>query len=295
MAVLIDPPRWPAHGTVFSHLVSDESLAELHSFARGAAVPPRAFDHDHYDVPARRYDDLVAHGAEPVRETELVRRLLASGLRIRPAHRAPKRPAVLPGLREAWNRTLPNAPALGADLLGHWSQDHREYHDVRHLAFMLDRLQELGEGRPPRTALLAAWFHDGIHTGRPGADEEDSARWATHELTSVIGSGEAEEVSRLVLLTATHAPAPSDATGGLVCDADLAILGTLPGRYDVYVRDVRLEYDHMSEHEWRTGRGAVVANLLARDRIFTTTDGSRLWEDAARANLRREQMSWASQ
>ncbi|MGB4917365.1 MAG: DUF4031 domain-containing protein, partial [Propionicimonas sp.] len=72
MAILIDPPRWPAHGTHFSHLVSDASLAELHEFATAAGIPHRAFDHDHYDVPARRYDDLVAHGAVPVRETELV-------------------------------------------------------------------------------------------------------------------------------------------------------------------------------------------------------------------------------
>ncbi|KLO63532.1 hypothetical protein AA983_01505 [Dermacoccus sp. PE3] len=83
MAVLIDPPAWPAWGTVFSHLVSDVSLDELHAFAAAHDVPRAAFDHDHYDVAARQYDDLVAGGAEPVRGTELVRRLIASGLRVR--------------------------------------------------------------------------------------------------------------------------------------------------------------------------------------------------------------------
>ena len=33
VTVLIDPPRWPAHGRVWSHLVSDESYDELHAFA----------------------------------------------------------------------------------------------------------------------------------------------------------------------------------------------------------------------------------------------------------------------
>lgn len=33
MSIYIDPPTWPAHGTVFSHLISDVSLAELHKFA----------------------------------------------------------------------------------------------------------------------------------------------------------------------------------------------------------------------------------------------------------------------
>lgn len=83
MAVLIDPPVWPAWGTVFSHLVSDTSLDELHAFARANGVPERAFDRDHYDVPCRLYDDLVSAGAEPVRGTELIRRLIAAGLRVR--------------------------------------------------------------------------------------------------------------------------------------------------------------------------------------------------------------------
>jgi hypothetical protein len=37
---------------------------------------------DHYDVPARSYDELVAGGAVPVSNRELVTRLRASGLRV---------------------------------------------------------------------------------------------------------------------------------------------------------------------------------------------------------------------
>jgi hypothetical protein len=82
MTVLIDRPAWPAHGTLWSHLVSDSSLEELHSFAAAQAIPRRGFDLDHYDVPAERYDDLVAAGAVPVGNRELVTRLRASGLRV---------------------------------------------------------------------------------------------------------------------------------------------------------------------------------------------------------------------
>ena len=80
--MLIDPPTWPAHETVWSHLVSDLSYAELHEFAARAGVPRRAFDHDHYDVPLARYDELLALGATPVTGRELVLRLIASGLRV---------------------------------------------------------------------------------------------------------------------------------------------------------------------------------------------------------------------
>jgi hypothetical protein len=81
--ILIDEPVWPAHGTVWSHLVSDSSLDELHAFAREAGIPERGFDHDHYDVPERRYDDLIEQGAVPVSGKELFRRLQASGLRVK--------------------------------------------------------------------------------------------------------------------------------------------------------------------------------------------------------------------
>ncbi|GAB4065427.1 hypothetical protein GCM10028777_14830 [Angustibacter speluncae] len=82
MAVLIDPPRWPAHGRLWSHLVSDTDLDELHAFADRVGLPRRAFEGDHYDVPAERYDQAVAAGAEPVEGRVLLSRLVASGLRV---------------------------------------------------------------------------------------------------------------------------------------------------------------------------------------------------------------------
>ena len=82
MTVLIDTPMWPAHGTLWSHLVSDASLDELHAFALRHDLPPRSFDLDHYDVPASRYDELVSGGAVPVTANVLVRRLIQSGLRV---------------------------------------------------------------------------------------------------------------------------------------------------------------------------------------------------------------------
>lgn len=82
MTVWIDPPRWAAHGHVWSHLISDASLEELHSFAGRAGIPARGFEGDHYDVPEVRYADVVAAGARPTDAKDLVRRLRASGLRM---------------------------------------------------------------------------------------------------------------------------------------------------------------------------------------------------------------------
>lgn len=82
MAILVDSAMWPAHGRLWAHMVSDSDLSELHAFAAAHGIPPRAFDLDHYDVPADALDRLVAGGAERVSAHELVRRLIASGLRV---------------------------------------------------------------------------------------------------------------------------------------------------------------------------------------------------------------------
>ncbi|MDE0573717.1 DUF4031 domain-containing protein [Demequina sp. B12] len=87
MTVLIDPPLWPRHGKVWGHMVSDQSLDELHALARAAGIPARAFDRDHYDVPAELHPTLLALGAELLDARELVRRLRDSGLRVTAAQR----------------------------------------------------------------------------------------------------------------------------------------------------------------------------------------------------------------
>lgn len=82
MTIWIDPPMWPAHGRLWSHLVSDRSLEELHTFALGIGIPERGFEGDHYDVPQDSYQTLVAAGAQPTDAKDLLRRLRDSGLRV---------------------------------------------------------------------------------------------------------------------------------------------------------------------------------------------------------------------
>lgn len=90
MTVLVDEPRWPAHGRLWAHLVSDSSLAELHAFAGACGVPARSFDADHYDVPEQLVGDLVAAGAVQVTPRELLVRLRAAGLRVRQRDKPPR-------------------------------------------------------------------------------------------------------------------------------------------------------------------------------------------------------------
>jgi Protein of unknown function (DUF4031) len=82
VTIWIDRPAWPAHGTLWSHLISDTSFDELHAFAAANGIPRRACEGDHYDVPEERYAGLLAAGARPADGRDIVRKLQAGGLRI---------------------------------------------------------------------------------------------------------------------------------------------------------------------------------------------------------------------
>ncbi len=287
MAIYLDPPLWPAHGTHFSHLVSDSSLEELHTFAAATGIPDRAFDVDHYDVPERRFEDLVAAGAVPVEARVLVRKLIASGLRIPARQRSNSLKIPLLG---RWNSIMPGHDALFLDLLDRWGEEHRKYHGRTHLLAVLEALDVLtGPAAAPRTVLLAAWFHDAVYRGAAGQDEEDSARLAEDRLEGAgLPAADVEEVARLVRLTSDHRPDPGDDDGALLCDADLSVLGGQPEPYARYVAAVREDYAHIGDADFAAGRAAVVRHLLELDPLFHSERARELWLDAARRNLQGE-------
>lgn len=182
---------------------------------------------------------------------------------------------------------LPDHTDARAALLAAYDDPRRGYHDVRHLTEVLDRLDELaaaGAALDATPVALAAWFHDGVYDGQPGA-EERSAAWAERALAD---TAHAAEVARLVRITEAHDPADDDLAGQALCDADLAILASERPRYDEYVAGVRRDYAHVSDRDFAVGRAAVLRDLADRDHLFRTAYARQHWEPAARANLARE-------
>ena len=173
--IFIDPPTWPGHGRLWSHLISDTSYQELHAFAASVGIPRRAFERDHYDVIAERYESVVAAGARPARSRELVEMLHAAGLRRR--HRS----ALAPVIGRRWPSPLqvgdlvavvaPSGPvspdrlARGIALLESWGLRVRVQ---PHVLGSDSRLGYLAAGDRQRAAdLSGAW-----------ADPEVAAVWA---------------------------------------------------------------------------------------------------------------------
>ena len=303
MSIFIDPPVWPAHGTVFSHLISDTSLAELHDFAAKTGISPRAFDADHYDVPAYRYEGLVRAGAREVSGSRLTRILIDSGLRV-PLRERPNK--IRPRLMRAWDSLLPGHTALGEDLLERYEQPHRKYHTSVHLSEMLTALKTLYKRHhtaTPRAVLLAAWFHDAVYEANPGDDEAASADLARTTLTPLASTGsltnrEVTAIAHLIELTASHqladgieeytSGALTRADAAFFLDADLAILAADSPRYTRYVDGVRAEYAHYASDAFTRGRAAILQGFLNRTAIYASDTAHLLWDAPARLNLRTE-------
>lgn len=183
--------------------------------------------------------------------------------------------------------------ASGALLLGAYAAEHRTYHDLHHLTEVLDHIDELAPAaKQPDFVRMAAWFHDAVYEtgeGAAGDNEVRSAELATRTLTSLRVKDEAVfEVSRLVLLTATHDPEPDDANGAVLCDADLAVLARDPAAYADYAGAIRREYAHVPDELFRRGRAAILRGLLEQPVLFRTQLGADRWEAEARANVSAE-------
>ncbi|GGS97000.1 hypothetical protein GCM10010156_63980 [Planobispora rosea] len=190
-------------------------------------------------------------------------------------------------LLDRW-RTLtgPGAEALGLDLITRYGEPHRRYHTAAHLEAVLDHVDALaGHAANPDLVRLAAWFHDAVYDPARSDNEERSARLAERALPEAGLPAEAvAAVARLVRLTVTHDPAPGDADGAVLCDADLAILAAPPEVYAAYAAAVREEYAFVPDDAFRSGRAAVLRSLLDLPSIFRVAD----LEEAARANIHAE-------
>lgn len=182
--------------------------------------------------------------------------------------------------------------AAASYLLGRWTEPQRQYHDVSHLAAVLDVVDRFAHLAPePDRVRLAAWLHDAVYDPKAlgDANERDSAEFAAGLLQSLGAPEEtAAEVARLVGLTAGHATEDDDPDGELLCDADLSILAADRERYIEYTSAIRREYAHVPDDAFRAGRTRVLTELLKLPSIYRHTELRDQWEERARSNLTAE-------
>ncbi|GLW62325.1 hypothetical protein Arub01_05690 [Actinomadura rubrobrunea] len=184
----------------------------------------------------------------------------------------------------------PEARVLGERLVARYSEEHRRYHDREHLVAVLDMVDELARfAADPDLVRLAAWFHDAVYDPARADNEKRSARLARCMLADTDLTPDAvEEVARLVELTESHAPDEDDRNGRVLCDADLAVLGSDPERYAAYAAAVREEYSFVPDEVFKAGRARILRSLLDLPVLFHTPTARARFEERARKNISTE-------
>ena len=141
----------------------------------------------------------------------------------------------------------------------------------------------------PEVLEAAIWFHDAIY--EPGAHDNEvmSARLAIETLRLAGWDRErTDRVGVLIMYTAQHRAPEEDRDAALLLDLDLSILGADSATYALYVRQVRKEYPHLTDHAFDDGRLGFLNQMLQRPALFLTDHFSSLLEATARRNLRHE-------
>lgn len=169
------------------------------------------------------------------------------------------------------------------ELTRRYTEPHRRYHDLRHIADMLLK----GRGFPlSDEQVMAVWFHDAIYDPASKTNEIDSAELAVERLFQLGWEGaRVKVVQQIVLDTKGHTP--SIEASKPVLDLDLS---TLAGSWEDYARNganIRAEYASVPEADWLVGRRKWLESMLAKPALFHTDWGKGL-ESHARRNLARD-------
>lgn len=176
-------------------------------------------------------------------------------------------------------------------LQARYSEPHRKYHTLQHLAeclAWLDTAQVLAEH--PHEVALALWFHDAIYevhvqTGVSG-NEARSAEWAVSALAQAgVATPSVARIESLIMATC-HTALPVTPDEQVLVDIDLSILGADPQRFAQYEQQIRDEYAHVPDPVFKPKRREILSGFLARPRIYATAYFYDELEARARENLR---------
>ncbi len=182
----------------------------------------------------------------------------------------------------AWTETL----------CSRYSEAGRFYHTLAHLQAMLTQLRDAATRPNDECAVaMAIFFHDLVYDAQSKTNEEDSAQlWRDFAREHALEDGLVARVTDWILQTKHHMDCDPGAEPDkrLFLDLDLAVLGGDAADYDAYSANIRKEYAHVPEEQFRVGRAAVLRTFLAKENLYFTVEFQRKLQQRARGNLERE-------
>ncbi|VDI34701.1 Hypothetical predicted protein [Mytilus galloprovincialis] len=147
-----------------------------------------------------------------------------------------------------------------------YSESHRYYHTLNHLIEMFDHLNgHKTKLSDPDLVSLAIFFHDIIYDPMKSDNEERSAELFVQYTTECSVNLKEEEISKVkdwILLTKTHQVNDEGSEDyHYFLDIDMAVLGRQDKGYKEYADQIREEYKHVPEKEYKTKRSKVLVKI----------------------------------
>jgi len=184
-----------------------------------------------------------------------------------------------------------------------YCEAQRSYHDWRHIADLLHKLDEL-QSLATRTDLVATaiLWHDAVYSTREpdGAFRPDAVNVsASAELFrrhSRFGAADTDAVAEMILATINHVDAVASGERykgfsddlDLFLDLDLSSLGASWDEFEENFARIRFEYSWAPEPLFYAGRLKMVTTFGASsDRLFRRAETRARWLRPARENLQR--------
>ena len=142
----------------------------------------------------------------------------------------------------------------------HGLEPWRHYHNLRHVAELISAAKEhFGNSSIPLEIWLTIWFHDCVYCPRSKTNEVDSAKVFEEFAKQIqLPSDVLEGVTNAVLYSKNHSKSLSE-TGAqswiqVFLELDLSILASESERYSEYKGQIRREYAHLDDSQFRGGR-----------------------------------------
>jgi predicted metal-dependent HD superfamily phosphohydrolase len=175
------------------------------------------------------------------------------------------------------------------DLVNHYSENGRYYHDLTHIQRILNVVTSHKEQvRDFRSLELAVWFHDVIWEAEALDNEARSAEYAENVLSELgLPSEIAARVSDMIMAT-THNFPVEDKDAQILVDADLSPLGADEEDFKKQSRAIRKEFSWIPDDVYKASRVQLMNRFLSRERIFYTEQFYNSYEAQARRNIQRE-------
>ncbi len=212
---------------------------------------------------------------------------------------------LLPRFTKAWTFFSEAHPLLMPEcinVLDAYDDPRRPYHNLTHLADVLDKLDwartvlgndgtldHLPAAERERMLMrieLALFYHDVIYDAT-AKDNEAKSRDLFLEHATHFGMAQDDRaaIARLIDITAKHTQA-SALDEQILCDCDLAILGAEREVFARYDRNIRTEYAHIPDTVWHLRRPAVLKHFFEQPRLYKTNAFHARYDAPARHNLR---------